>query len=202
MFPNISCHSAMDIDLALSESLFAAILSVAKYLNLSKTSHGCSSKKMNEKFFFLLKIKDTFNITRHTSSEKWPKLPDCHHTIDRVYYKSAISVSGEKYHEKIPRWLGACRTAQIREPNRDVWQTVILITVKEWVPFLYFLAIYLFVFIYSFILRAPPIWSEMFGRIKFPEFSRFSLIFSRKSIFPGFPWAVRTLRVEITSFSK
>ena len=26
MFPNISCHSAMDIDLALSESLFAVIL--------------------------------------------------------------------------------------------------------------------------------------------------------------------------------
>ena len=61
-------------------------------------------------------------------------------------------------------------------------------------------AIYLFIFTYSFILRAQPILSEMFGRIKFPEFypevvkmvrkfpefSRFSLIFFQEVLFSRF----------------
>ena len=44
IIPNISCHSAMDTDLPLSESFVCK-----KYLQFSKTSYGCSSKKMNEK---------------------------------------------------------------------------------------------------------------------------------------------------------
>ena len=102
---------------------------------------------------------------------------------------------GEK--GQVRPWLGACRTAQIREPVREILQIVVITVVRKWDH----------LFIYSFILRAQPICSEMFGRIKFPEFSLrlkkfsenslsfpgFPWFFPKKSLLPGFHWAVRTL---------
>ena len=103
-------------------------------------------------------------------------------------------------------WHGACRTAQIREPIREVWQMVIIITVREW-GHLFIILPFIYLFIYSesstYLIRdvwqnkIPWVFPEVVKMVrKSPEFSRFSLIFSKKSLFPGFPgfpWAVRTL---------
>ena len=94
------------------------------------------------------------------------------------------------------------RTAQIREPSKEVWQIVIW---KRRVS-----AIYSFTgFIYSesttYLVR--DIWQNKILRVfpevvkmvrKFPEFSRFSQIifFPKKFPFPGFPWAVWTLAMD------
>ena len=84
-------------------------------------------------------------------------------------------------------WLGACRTAQIRESIREVSQLVIIIVVREWGHlFINLQFIYLFIYSES---ATYCILSEMFGRTKFPEFSVMLLKWSENSLsFPGFPW--------------
>ena len=149
-----------------------------------------------------------------------PGAPSCGNKWHFPYFWLMLSVSsslrlnvasdkensvGQK--SQVRPWLGACRTAQIREPIREVWQMVITIVVREWGHlFINLLFVYLFIylFIYSesakYLIRdvwqnkIPWVFPEVVKMVtKFPEFSRFSLIFSRKSLFPGFPWAVRTL---------
>ena len=108
--------------------------------------------------------------------------PLCGNTWHFLYFWLMLSVSSSLHLSvtldkensvgqkgQVRPWIGACRTAQIREPIWEVWQIVIIIVVREWghlfinLPFIY-------LFIYSESTTYLK-WSEMFGRIKFPEFS-------------------------------
>ena len=103
------------------------------------------------------------------------------------------------------------QNSQIREPVREVWQMAIMIVVREWGHLLINLPfIYLFNYSESTAYLIRDVWQNKIPWVfpdvvkmvkKFPEFSRFSLIFfSKKSLFPGFPWAVRTLNENFCHF--
>ena len=94
-------------------------------------------------------------------------------------------------------WHGACRTAQIREPIREVWQMVIIITVREW-GHLFIILPFIYLFIYSesstYLIR--DVWQNKIPWV-FPEVVK---MVRKSPEFPGFPWFFQ--KVPFSRFSR